>query len=187
VSFDYEAPDVPTSTVADVVAEISSHGVAPTLTDEEREQRWLDNQIYLAQCRERDEQRRLEYQQEEAARAELEKAEWLAEHRKAEAARQRERQEQFTRELHQRELRDMRFQLTQAKSWQRNVEQATRNTIAYQQRTTLMGELDAMINPPQPEPEPEPQIIVVSDEGSPELGSPDFDVGAFNKKSRRWW
>jgi hypothetical protein len=81
----------------------------------------------------------------------------------------------------------MRFQLTQAKSWQRNVENATNQAVRQQYRQTLMGELDAMINPPQPEPEPEPQIIVVSDEGSPELGSPDFDVGAFNKKSRRWW
>jgi hypothetical protein len=187
VSFDYDQPDVPEVVAAAVVAEIKSHGTPPPPTPEEQEERWLASQAWREQCRQRDEQRRLEYEQEEAARAEQEKAEWLAEHRKAEAARQRERQEQFTRELHQRELRDMRFQLTQAKSRQRNVENATNQAVRQQYRQTLLGELDAMINPPQPEPEPEPQIIVVSDEGSPELGSPDFDVGAFNKKSRRWW
>jgi hypothetical protein len=51
-----------------------------------------------------------------------------------------------------------------------------------------MGELDAMINPPQPQPEPEPEVIYVADDGlgSPHLGDPDFNPGYwFNKPLRR--
>jgi hypothetical protein len=184
--FDYDQPDVPATALADVVAEIKSHGIAPELSPEELEQRWLANEAWREQCRQRDEQRRLEYQQEQAAKAEAEAAIAAQEAREKAKIAARERSEQFTRELHQRELRDMRFQLTQAKSWQRGVERAARNTVAYQQRQTLMNELEAMINPPAPPPDPEPQTIVVSDEGSPDFG-PDFDVRAFNKKSRPWW
>ena len=185
MAFDYEAVETDDETVRAVASEMAGGGLKP-LTDEEIALRHVEREAWREQARQREEQWRLDREQEQAAKAEQEKAEWLAEHRKAEAIRQRERQEQFTRDLHQRELRDMRFQLTQAKSWQRNVEQATRNTIAYQQRQTLMSELEQMINPPAPPSEPEPQTIVVSDEGSPDFG-PDFDVRAFNKKSRPWW
>jgi hypothetical protein len=158
MAFDYEQPDVPATTVADVVADIVSHGTAPPLTDEEREQRWLANEAWREQCRQRDEQRRLEHQQELAAKAEQEQAEWLLEHRKQEAIRQRERQEQLTRDLHQRELRDMRFQLTAAKSWQRSVDDAANRAVRQQYRQSIVGELDAMIAAQFATPEPTPDF-----------------------------
>jgi hypothetical protein len=183
--FDFET-ETDDAAVRAVAAEMSGSPLAP-LSPEEIALREIERETQQELYRQHEEQWRLEHEQERAARAEQEKAEWLLEHRKQEAIRQRERQEQLTRDLHQRELRDMRFQLTQAKSWQRSVDDAANRAVRQQYRQTLMGELEAMINPPVPPPEPEPQTIVISDEGSPELGSPDFDVRAFNKKSRPWW
>jgi hypothetical protein len=56
-SFDYDAPSVPDTAVADVVADISSHGKLPPLSDEEREQRRIENELYRWQCQQREEER----------------------------------------------------------------------------------------------------------------------------------
>jgi hypothetical protein len=186
MSFDYSADDVDDEKVRAVASEMAGGGLKP-ISPEEIAQREIEWEIRREESRARQREMDAAHEAERLARAEQEQAEWLSEHRKQEAIRQRERSEHFTRELHQRELRDMRFQITQAKAWQRNVDDFANRAVRQQYRQTLVGELDAMINPPQPEPEPEPQIIMVSDEGSPELGSPDFDVRVFNKKSRRWW
>jgi hypothetical protein len=71
-------------------------------------------------------------------------------------------------------------------SWQRNVEQAARNTIAYQQRQTLLNELESMINPPAPPAEPT-VTYVEAEEGSDELGTADFNIELWSKKPRSWW
>ena len=136
--------------------------------------------------RQRDEQRRLEHQQEEEAKREAAQREAAIaadqERNKARVA----RQDQFTRELHQRELRDMRFQMAQHRAWQRNVEAATHNVVRQQQTQTLMGELDAMISPPAPPPEP--QIVYVeAEQGSDQLGTADFNIELWSKKPRPWW
>ena len=55
-------------TIRSVVAEMSGSGLQP-LSDEERHERWLDNQLWLDECRQRDEQWRFEYQQESAKAA----------------------------------------------------------------------------------------------------------------------
>jgi hypothetical protein len=105
MAFDYEADTaVPDATLRAVCAEMAGKPLKP-LTEEEIALREMERKVRRNEWQQREEQRRLEYQQEQAAKAEQEQAEWLAEHRKQEAIRQRERQEQFTRDLHQRELR----------------------------------------------------------------------------------
>jgi hypothetical protein len=99
------------------------------------------------------------------------------------------RQQRITAEVREREIADLRLQSTRHQAWQRNVDAAARNAIAYKQRQTLLGELEKMLSPPAPPPPPEAeQIVYVSeDEGSPDLGDRDFNVKAWMKKSRPWW
>jgi hypothetical protein len=184
MAFDYEAPDVPATAVADVVAAIVNDRKLPPLSDEEREQRRLDHQLYIEECRERDEQWRIEYQQEQAAKAERERAEWLVEHRKQEAVRQRERRERIDRETRDRELANLRLQSAQQAAWQRNVENAARTAMNQQYRNTLMGELERMINPLPSPPEPEPEIVYLDKDemGSPRLGDRDFNPQLWTKR-----
>jgi hypothetical protein len=187
VSFDYEAPDVPASAVADVVAEISSHGIAPPPTEEQLEQRWLDNQIYLAQCRERDERRSFEYQQEQAAKAERDAA--IA----AEAAREkakieaRERSDRIARETRDREVRNLQLQVARHQSWQRDVDRAVTNRVHQQRTQALLADLERAINPPPPPPEPETEMIYRSEDdwGSPHLG-PNFNVKWWSRPRSEW-
>jgi hypothetical protein len=185
VVFDYEAPDVPATTVADVVADILSHGTAPPPSPEEREQRWLANQAWREQCRARDEQRRVEYDREQAEIAERKRAIAAQAAREKAKAAARERSEQFTRELHQRELRDMRLQLAQAKSWQRDVDRAANNAMAVRRQNAAIADLEAAINPAPP---PEPTVVYVEAEaGSDELGTANFNVELWSRKPRSWW
>jgi hypothetical protein len=62
--------------------------------------------------------------------------------------------------------------------WQTSVQQAVRNAVAYQNRQTLMNELEAMISPPQSQSEPEPEVIDVE---QPETGRLDYP------KLHRWF
>lgn len=59
--FDYDAPDVPATTIADVVADIKSHGKLPPLSDEELAARKVENEIYRWQRQQRDQERRAEH------------------------------------------------------------------------------------------------------------------------------
>ena len=52
--------------VADVAAQIANHGKLPPLSDEEREQRRVENELYRWECQQREEQRAFEYQQRQA-------------------------------------------------------------------------------------------------------------------------
>jgi hypothetical protein len=49
--------------------------------------------------------------------------------------------------------------------------------MANQYRQTLMGELDAMINPPPAPSEPEVANVTEDEMGSPNIGDPDFNPG----------
>ena len=53
---------------------------------------------------------------------------------------------------------DLRMAAAGQDAFQRNVENAQRNALAYQQRQTILSNLEAMINPPQP---PEPTVVVI--------------------------
>jgi hypothetical protein len=185
MAFDFDSPSVPDTAVADVVADITSHGQLPPLSDEERHERWLNNQLYLAECREREEQRASEYRQQQAEAESIARQEAALEQAEANRKARLERQEQISRQVRDRELADLRFQSTQQRAWQSNVEHAARVGLVQRQRRTLMDELDAMINPPQPQPEP--TVYVGADEGSPDLGDPDFNVKAWMQKPRPWW
>jgi hypothetical protein len=92
-----------------------------------------------------------------------------------------ELQEQISRQVRDREVADLRFQSAQQQAWQRNVENATRNAIAYQHQQTLMGELERMLSPPAPPPPPEPEVVYVADD---ELGSPNIADENYNP---RYW
>jgi len=54
---------------------------------------------------------------------------------------------------------DLRLAAARQDTFQRNVESAHRNAVAYQQRQTLVSELEAMINPPA---EPQPTVAYVN-------------------------
>jgi hypothetical protein len=59
-----------------------------------------------------------------------------------------------------------------------NVENAARIGLAQRQRTTLLGELQKMLSPPQPQPESEPTVVVADDR----LGSPNYFDDNYNPK-----
>ena len=69
-----------------------------------------------------------------------------------------ERQRQIDREVNRRSLMDLRLAATRQDTFQRNIDSAHRNALAYQQRQTILSELEAMISPPQPT---EPTVVVV--------------------------
>jgi hypothetical protein len=156
MAFDYQQPDVPSSAIADVVAEISNHGKPTPLSKEERHQRQIDQQIYLEQCRQRDEQWSLEYRQQQAAKLEAfqRQAAIAAQHA------QRERRVQQDRDARERqresEIANLRSQVKRHDWWQQEVERAATNAAAVQQRLTLFGQLDAMIAQQFAQPKAEP-------------------------------
>jgi len=171
MAFDYEAEtEIDVLSVADAIR--SDYRLAP-LTDEQKVQRrieieaWREEQAFLAEerCIER------ECQQAEAeAAARHEQALALAEqNRKARL----ERQEAISRQTREREITDLRLQSIRHQAWQRDVEIAARNAIAYRQRETLMSELDALVSPPPPQPSPEPEVINV-EQPAEETGRLDY-------------
>jgi hypothetical protein len=180
--FDYNSPSVPDTAVADVAADIKSHGKLPPLSDEERAARKIENEIYRWQCQQRDQERQAkhEYRQavaDEAARQEaaIERAE---SNRQARLKAQQEyvvRQEQRRRSS---DLAALRFEAQQSAAWRNTVQ----NAIAYQQRQTLVNELEAAMTPPQPVPEPEPEVIASDDLGSPNIADDNFNAGYWLNK-----
>jgi hypothetical protein len=187
MAFDYEAnTEVDVLSVADAIR--SSHRLAP-LTDEQKFRRqieieaWREEQAWASERREA-ERERLDAEQEAIARHEaaIEQAEA---NRKARL----ERQEQISRQVRERELADLRFQSTQHRAWQNNVENAARNAVAVRQRQALIADIESHFNPPPPPPEPITEVVVVSEEeaGSPHLGDRDFNAKLWMQKPRRWW
>jgi hypothetical protein len=153
--FDYEQPDVPNSAIADVVADITNHGKPPPLSEEEIEQRRLDLEAHERLCRAREEEWHAEYRRKEAAKLEAAQRQAIAAAQQV----QRERRLQQDREDRERkresQIAMLRAQVKQQEWWKESVEQTARNAAAVQQRLTLFGELDAMINaqfaPPKPD------------------------------------
>jgi hypothetical protein len=87
-----------------------------------------------------------------------------------------ERQRERDREQ---QLVGLHIRAKQQEIWQSNVESAARIGLAQQYRNTLMGELDAMINPPQPQPPPESEVI--------EVEQPAEETGLEYPKLHRWF
>jgi hypothetical protein len=152
MAFDYEA-ETDDEAVRRVAGEMTGAPLAQLCAEE-----IVAREAQQEQYRQQEEQWRHEHEQQAAAKAEQERAEWLKEHRQQEAIRQRERQQQINQELHRRDMMDLRLAAARADTFQRNVETAHRNALAYQQRQTLLNNLEAMINPPEPPPE---RIVVV--------------------------
>jgi len=160
-SFDYDSPDVLDEVHRAIVAEMSGSVLAP-LSDEEIAQREMEREIQQELYRQQEAEIAAAHEHERLAKAEQEQAEWLAEHRKVEAIRQRERAQEIDRLTTQRALTDLRLAAARQDTFQRNVENAQRNALAYQQHQTVLSHLEAMINPP--EPPPERVVVVEADE-----------------------
>ena len=170
IKFDYDA-DTPDEKIRAVVAEISGTPLKP-LSEYERLQRqlWRDEQAFLA------EQRRAERERLEAQRAEAERAEAAIERAEANRKARIERAAEIERQTREIELRDLQSRVRSHQAWQSGVQNAVRKNIADQYRNTLMGELDAMINPPPPPPPEEPIVVVADDR----LGSPNYFDDNYN-------
>jgi hypothetical protein len=175
MAFDYSQPDVPASAVADVVAEITSYGKLPPLSDEERETRRIERELYRWQCQQREEERAFEYRERQAEAEAIARAEHAAEIAGANRKRTLERQEQISRQAQERQLRDLHYKTRQQELWQQNVDRAAYNALAQRYRHTLMGQLDAMIaanNSRQQLPPPEPEVVEQPTEDTGRLDYP---------------
>jgi len=186
MAFDYDATDTPDEVVSAVAAEMSSGGLKEE-SDEERDKRFLANQAWREEQRRRDEQHRLAYQQERKAKAEADRREAAIAAAAVREQEQRKRSVRIERDVRDRELANLRLQSAQQAAWQRHVEQAAHNAVAQQYRDTLMGELEALINPPASPPESEPDVVYLDKDemGSPHLGDPDFNPKLLTRIIRR--
>jgi Asp-tRNA(Asn)/Glu-tRNA(Gln) amidotransferase A subunit family amidase len=174
--FDYEAnTEVDVSSVADAIR--SSHRLAP-LTDQQKLQRRIQQEIHREEQAWKAEQRRAERErrkQEAEATARYEAAVALSEQNRK---RRLEREAEISRQVRDREIRDLRFQSEQQQAWQNNVTSSFRQTLANRQVQATFAEIDSIINPPAPAPAPEPeQTVVAADDGlgSPNIGDEDFN------------
>jgi hypothetical protein len=147
--------------VAAVADEIRGHGKLPPLSDEEREQRALEKRIWHEQQQWLAERRRMERERHEAELADTARREQAAiateTARKARLARQAE----IDRQVRQRDMADLRMRVTQQGWWQQKVDLAANIAARQRYNETIMGQLDAMINPPAL---PEPEIVYVEPE-----------------------
>jgi hypothetical protein len=101
-------------------------------------------------------------------RVEQEQAEWLIEHRKAEAARQRDRAREIERGVQSRTLAGLQVHVSdlgreaqQQASWRNHV----KSSLWHEQTSRIIAELGEMINPKPPAPEPE-EILQAVNEGA---------------------
>jgi hypothetical protein len=157
-NYDVDTPDL--EAARSVAASIQDVALKP-LTDLEIAER----QEWLAEHRARCEAERIAA--DEYRLAQEREREAVAQREAAIAAQQArdkasvERQHQIDREVNRRGLMDLRLAAAKQDAFQRNVESADRNALAYQQRQTILSELEAMINPPQPT---EPTVVHVTDD-----------------------
>jgi hypothetical protein len=178
MTFDYDSEETKEVDVSSVVDAIRASSQLAPLTEQQKLNRRIQQEIYRDEQAWREEQRRAErerQQQEQEAIARHEAAVALAEEN---AKARRERQERIDREVHRRELNDLRFQTAQQQAWQNNVTNSFRQTLANRQVEATIAEIDSIINPPAPPPEPEP---IAADDG---LGSPNIADEDFNP---RYW
>jgi hypothetical protein len=181
--FDYTATDTPDDVVRSVAAEISGGGLKP-LSDHERLQRqlWRDEQAWQS------EQRRAEREHQRAEAEAVARHEAALEQAEANRRARLERQERQREQDRERQLVGLHIRAKQQEVWQSNVENAARNAVAVRQQQALLADVERHFTPPAPPPEPEREIVYLSeDEGSPDLGTRDFDPKAWMKKPRAWF
>jgi hypothetical protein len=184
-TFDYDSTDeVSADTIAAVVADMS--GKPDKLSDEEREQRQLDHWRFLEQCRVRAEQDRFERNRAIAEAAAAKEAEARRQEAIARAERNRKLQEE-QREQSARQLRDAQLaSLHRASIDQQQYRSAALRSARLAAQRQILDSALSHLSPPMPEAEP--TVVVVSeDDGSADLGSPNFDVAKWSKKPRSWW
>jgi hypothetical protein len=179
MAFNYEADTDPDAVIS-VADDIRGSTALKPLSEEERALRALEQEFRVEENRRWHEQRRLEYQQERAAKAEAaQREEAIA------VAREREKANARTSccPSPQREIAALRLRATHQEAWQRNVDRAAANAVHQQRTLSLMGELDQMFSPPPPEPEPE--IVYVED--SDRLGWGELPSWRDFRKLRQPW
>jgi hypothetical protein len=175
--FDTPSPQA----VASVADAIRGHGKLAPLSDEERTQRRMEQQIWHERQAWLSEKRRNDWERQQAELADTARREQVAAAnetaRKARIARNAE----IDRQVRQREMADLRMKVTQQGWWQTRVDAAANVAARQRYNDTLMGQLDAMINPPVPS-EPAQEIVYVGeDDGSPDLGTRDFNPALWTK------
>ena len=74
-----------------------------------------------------------------------------------------EREERISREVRDREIRDLRYQSARQQAWQDDVQRAVRKTIADRQRQAVLADLHNHFSPPPepPPPPPGPEVVYV--------------------------
>src|SRR5215813_2694119 len=95
--FDYDAPSVPDTAVADVACAIKNQGKLPPLTNEDIERRKIDAEIYQLECQLRGEERRAESERKLAQAAAVAEQERRIALEQDQRKARRERQEQIAR------------------------------------------------------------------------------------------
>jgi hypothetical protein len=170
---EFDTPDP--EAVAAVADEIRGHGKLPPLSDEEREQRRLEQQIWREQQQWLAEKRRIEWERQQAEAEEVAKREQAAAATETAREARLARQQEIDRLVREKELRSLRLEVSRQSWWQNQVEAATRNAARQQYTNSLMGELEKMLAPPAPPPEPE--II---------YAEPEEEVGICGIKPVRW-
>lgn len=182
MAFNYEADTDPDAVIS-VADDIRGSTALEPLSEEERALRALEQEFRVEENRRWHEQRRLEYQQERAAKAEAaQREEAIAVAREREKA-NRETRERLAAQARNREIAALRLRATHQEAWQRNVDRAAANAVQQQRTLSLMGELDQMFSPPPPEPEPE--IVYVED--SDRLGWGELPSWRDFRKLRQPW
>jgi hypothetical protein len=179
-----DVTDTPDEAVAAVADAIRAANSVRSLTEEEREQRALDMQLWREEQRQRDEIQRAASERKRAAAAEKARREADARQRKAsEELRQKQRAERGQREADDRLNRRLRageLKWAQVELAQR---QQMRQALMHQ-RAQVIAELDQHFNPPPP---PEPEIIYVeAEQDTGRLGHSDFDPRLMTQPLR-WW
>jgi hypothetical protein len=179
MAFNYDDDTIADADVVSAVAAQMSNTPAKPLSDLERAE--LDN--FIAESRERDRQQRAEYdrQRTEAEAAQRAEASRVAETIRAEAS------AKLREQLAERERRLNRDRtLTGLLNHAVDQQQFRQQVLRSQANAASRARLKSLLNPPAP---PEPTVVVVQpeDDGSADLGSPNFDVDKWSKKPRSWW
>jgi len=180
MAFDYDnVPDVSADVIAEISAEIAGTGLPP-LSEEEREWQRIEHERFVATCRERDRQQRLEYEHRQAELAEAKQAEARqAAIARAERTHKLQSEEQSRRQKRDRTLTGLLDHAVRQEQFRHSALRSAAHASARQR-------LKSVLYPP--EPPPEPAVIVVSeDDGSADFGSRNFDVAKWAKKPRSWW
>jgi hypothetical protein len=154
IDFDHtaEAPADAVLSVADAIR--SSCRLAP-LTEEQKLLRRAEMEVWHEEQQRLAEQRRADRERQRAEVEAIARAEVAAEIAESNRKARLQRSAEIERQARELELRDLRMRVTQQSMWQQNVDRAAYSAARQQYTNTLIGELDAMINPPPPQLEPD--------------------------------